>query len=132
MYWKIKKQNVVVRSSAQEEYELWQWSHVKSYGSSNFRRVKFEEIKEMKLVCNEIALHIASNLVFDKRTTHIMINCHSFSPETLSQSLCSKIINLPTYSSGTKSIPKQIIYVPNMVHNLRGSIKILLNTLEYM
>ena len=71
--WKIKKQNVVVRSSAQEEYELWQWSHVKSYGSSNFRRVKFEEIKEMKLVCNEIALHIASNQCFMKELSTLRL-----------------------------------------------------------
>ena len=41
------------------------------------QELKFCEIQILKMYCdNQVALHIASNPIFHKRTKHIEIDCH--------------------------------------------------------
>ena len=76
--WKNKKQSVVSRSSVESEYRAVvqsvceiMWLH------QLLVEVGTKTLVPAKLWCdNQVALHIASNLVFHKRTKHIEIDCH--------------------------------------------------------
>ena len=74
--WKSKKQDVVVRSSAEAEYraialatcELIWLKHL-------LQELRFGKDEQMKLICdNQAALHISSNPVFHEMTKHIENN----------------------------------------------------------
>ncbi|KAL6214379.1 hypothetical protein ACLB2K_013813 [Fragaria x ananassa] len=76
--WKNKKQTVIARSSAEEEYRamastacelIWLKGLLQDLG--------FQSTKSMPLHCdNQAAMHIASNPVFHERTKHIEVDCH--------------------------------------------------------
>lgn len=74
--WKHKKYSVVARSSAEVEHRAM------TMGTSeliwiNLRELKFGEVSQMELVCdNQVSLHISSSLVFHQRTKHIEAECH--------------------------------------------------------
>lgn len=76
--WRNKKQNVVARSSAEEEYRamphmaceiLWIQSLIHDIGVG---------VKEPMTMYydNQAAIFIASNPVFHERTKHIEVDCH--------------------------------------------------------
>ncbi|XP_070660482.1 secreted RxLR effector protein 161-like [Malus domestica] len=88
--WKSKKQTVVARSSAKDEYKamaattcelIWLKSLLKDLGCVN---------KEpMSLFCdNQATMHIASNPVFHERTKHIEVDCYYIRAQVQ-----SKVIN---------------------------------------
>lgn len=76
--WKSRKQQVVSRSSTEEEYRsmadvtcdvIWLLKLLKDF------RVK--EVQPAKLFCdNRSAIYIANNLIFHERTKHIENDCH--------------------------------------------------------
>src|SRR5262249_40378210 len=88
--WKSKKQNVVSWSSAESEYRAMaqsvcelMWIH------QLLSEVGLKVSIPTKLWCdNQVAIHIASNLVFRERTKHIEIDCH-FIREKIQQNLIS-------------------------------------------
>ena len=86
MLWKSKKQNVVVRSSAELEYRAMATATCELVWLKQLlRELKFGKIDQMKLVCdNQAALHIASNPVYHERTKHIEIDCHFVREKILS------------------------------------------------
>ena len=76
--WKSKKHNVVSQSSAESEYRAMaqstcelMWLH------QLLAEVGIKTSVPVKLLCdNQVALHIASNPIFQERTKHIEIDCH--------------------------------------------------------
>ena len=48
----------------------------------------------MKLICdNQVALHIASNLVFNEMTKHIEVDCHFIREKIVSGCVATSFIN---------------------------------------
>lgn len=64
------------------------------------KKLKFGEIKEMELVCNnEVALHIASNSVFHERTKHIEIDCHFVKGKALGEDIIAGFMQINDHLS---------------------------------
>ena len=76
--WKSKKQSVVSQSSAKSEYRaMTQFMCEIMRLHQRLIEVNMETPVPAKLwYDNQIALHIAFNLVFHKQTKHIEIDCH--------------------------------------------------------
>ena len=91
--WKSKKQNVFVRFSAEAEYRAkasftYELVWVKQFP----QELKSCEIQQMKMYChNQDLVHIASNLVFYKRTKHIELDCHFIWKKLLSKEFVHQI-----------------------------------------
>ena len=92
--WKSKKQNVVVRSSAESEYRAMATATCELVWIKQLLgELKFGKIDQMELVCdNQAALHIASNPVFHERTKHIEIDCHFVREKILSGDIVTKFV----------------------------------------
>nr|CAN63185.1 hypothetical protein VITISV_000411 [Vitis vinifera] len=76
--WKSKKQDVVVRSSAEAEYRAMALATCELIWLRHLlQELRFGKDEQMKLICdNQVTLHIASNPVFHERTKHIEVDCH--------------------------------------------------------
>ena len=76
--WKSKKQTVVARSSAKAKYKAMTHTSCELMWIKHLlEELKFVVKVPMTMHCdNQVAIHIASNLVFHERTKHIKGNCH--------------------------------------------------------
>ena len=93
--WKCKKQDIVVRSSAEAEYramtlatcELIWLKHV-------LKELRFGKDEQMKLIYdNQVTLHISSDLVFHERTKHMKVDCHFIREKIASGCMTTSFVN---------------------------------------
>ena len=75
---KRKKQDVVVRSSAEAEYRAMALATCELIWLKQLlQELRFGKDEPMMSVCdNQAALHIYSNPIFHERTKHIEVDCH--------------------------------------------------------
>ena len=68
--WKSKKHNVIARSSVEAEYRAMTLATCELIWLRHLlQELRFGTDEQMKLICdNQVALHIASSLVFNERT----------------------------------------------------------------
>ena len=68
----------MVRSHVEDEYRAMTLATCELIWLKQLlQELRFGKDEQMTLVCdNRITLHIASNLVFHKRTKHIEVDCH--------------------------------------------------------
>ena len=76
--WKSKKQDVVVRSSAEAEHRVMALATCELIWLKHLlQELKFGKDGQIKLIRdNQVVLHISSNPVFHERTKHIEVDCH--------------------------------------------------------
>ncbi|RVW90427.1 Retrovirus-related Pol polyprotein from transposon RE2 [Vitis vinifera] len=93
--WKSKKQDVVVRSSAEVEYRVMALATCELIWLRHLlRELRFGKDEQMKLICdNQAALHIASNPVFHERTKHIEVDCHFIREKIASGCVATSFVN---------------------------------------
>ncbi|RVW82963.1 Retrovirus-related Pol polyprotein from transposon RE2 [Vitis vinifera] len=93
--WKSKKQDVVVRSSAEAEYRAMALATCELIWLKHLlRELRFGKDEQMKLICdNQAALHIASNPVFHERTKHIEVDCHFIREKITSGCVATSFVN---------------------------------------
>ena len=101
--WNSKKQDVVVRFSAEVEYQAMTLATCELIWLKQFlHKLRFRKDGQMTLVCdNQAAPHIASNPVFHERTKHIEIQSKA--------RLCSKLLNSLWYGLFGKIRNKRIL-----------------------
>ncbi|GAB2282554.1 hypothetical protein Dimus_039553 [Dionaea muscipula] len=78
VFWKSKKQSVVVRSSAESEYRALAYvTSDATYFRQLLDELKYPAPRPTQLRCDsQSVIHIASNPVFYERTKHIEVDCH--------------------------------------------------------
>ncbi|RVW97054.1 Retrovirus-related Pol polyprotein from transposon RE1 [Vitis vinifera] len=93
--WKSKKQNIVVRSSAEVEYRAMALATCELIWLRQLlQELRFGKDEQIKLVCdNQAALHIASNPVFHERTKHIEVDCHFIREKIASGCVATSFVN---------------------------------------
>ncbi|RVW37844.1 Retrovirus-related Pol polyprotein from transposon RE2 [Vitis vinifera] len=93
--WKSKKQDVVVRSSAEAEYRAMALATCELIWLKHLlRELRFGNDEQMKLICDKQAtLHIASNPVFNERTKHIEVDCHFIREKIASGCVATSFVN---------------------------------------
>ena len=92
---KSKKQDVVVRSSAEAKYRAMALATCELIWLKQlFQKLRFSKNKQMMIVCdNQAALHITSNPVFHERTKHIKVNYHFIREKTISGCITTSFVN---------------------------------------
>ena len=93
--WKSKKQDVVVRFSAEAEYRAMTLATCELIWLKHLlRELRFGNDEQMKLICdNQAALHISSNPVFHERTKHIEVDCHFIREKIASGCITTSFVN---------------------------------------
>ena len=78
IFWKSKKQDVVVRSSVETKYRAMTLATCELIWLKHLlQELRFGKDEHMKLICdNQAALHISSNPIFHERTKQIKVDCH--------------------------------------------------------
>ena len=73
LFWKSKKQDVLVRSSVEAGYRAMTLTICELIWLKHLlQELRFGKDEQMKLICdNQATLHISSNPVFHERTKHI-------------------------------------------------------------
>jgi hypothetical protein len=133
--WKSKKQNVVARSSTEAEYRAMASTISELIWIKQLLTdLEIKTQEPMKMHCdNQVACHIASNLVFHERTKHIEVDCHfirekihSKEIETLFMRSKDQVADIFTkglepgmFNDNTIKLGMIDIYTPN----LRGSVE---------
>ena len=76
--WKVKKESVVARSSAEAEYRAMATTCCEIISLlALLQDLSFTSLTPVTLYCdNQAALHISANPVFHERTKHIEVDCH--------------------------------------------------------
>ena len=92
---KSKKQNVVARSGAQEEYQAMALATCELIWLKQLlMELKFKDSRLMQLICDhQVALHIAFNPVFHERTKHIEIDCHFVRHKLISGKISTSFVS---------------------------------------
>ncbi|XP_073224955.1 uncharacterized protein [Cicer arietinum] len=63
-------------------------------GIELLKELQFEEVNPMTLICdNQVALHIASTLVFHERTKHVEIDCHFVKEKIKSDNIITSFVS---------------------------------------
>ncbi|RDX99727.1 Copia protein, partial [Mucuna pruriens] len=113
--WKIKKQNVVIRSSVEAEYRAL----------ANFSKsFNLKKLCKMTLIRdNQPALDIASNLIFHEKTKNIEVDCHFIRKKIKSRDTTTSFVNssnqLPDDFAKSLRGPR-ISYINNKLENALG------------
>ena len=78
IFWKSKKQDVVVRSSVETKYRAMTLATCELIWLKHLlQELRFGKDEHMKLICdNQAALNISSNPIFHERTKQIKVDCH--------------------------------------------------------
>ena len=93
--WKSKKQDVVVRSSAEAEYRAMALATCELIWLKYLlQELRFGKDEQMKLICdNQAILHISSNPGFHERTKHIEVDCHFIREKIASGCMTTSFVN---------------------------------------
>ena len=85
----------MIRSSAEAEYQAMALATCELICLKHLlRELRFGKDEQMKLICdNQAVLHIASNLVFHKRTKHIEVDCHFIREKIASGCVATSFVN---------------------------------------
>ena len=93
--WKSKKQVIVARSRTEAEHRAMALSTYEFIWLRQLlQELKMGGVEPMTLICdNQLALHIASNAMFDERTKHIEIDCHFIREKIDSGCITTSFVN---------------------------------------
>ena len=93
--WKSKKQDVVVRSSAEAEYRAMTLATCELIWLKHLlQELRFGKEEQIKFICdNQAVLHISSNLVFHERTKHIEVDCYFIKENIASGYMTTSFVN---------------------------------------
>ena len=124
---KSKKQDVVVRSSAEAKYRAMALATYELIWLKQlFQKLRFSKDEQMMIVCdNQAALHITSNPVFYERTKHIKVNYHFIREKTVSECMTTSFVNssdqLADIFISIKKKTYELIWLKQLFQKLRFS-----------
>ena len=98
---KSKKQDVVVKSSAEVEYRAMTLATCELIRLKQlFQELRFGKDGQMILVCdNQTTLHFALNPVFQEMTKHIKVDCHFIREKIVLRCMTTSFVNLSDLTS---------------------------------
>ncbi|KAM1294821.1 hypothetical protein ACFX1Q_015623 [Malus domestica] len=134
--WKSKKQSVIARSSVEAEYRAMATTACELIWLKGLLfYLRFPSSQPMTLMCdNQVAMHIASNLVFDERIKHIEVDCHYIREKvqskiiqtryTLSSRQFADFFTKPLVTVVFQGLLSKLGSINLLNPSLRGSVKI--------